>query len=359
MRQRIRFCHAADGVRLAVATSGSGPPLIKAANYLTHVERDWKHPVWSHWFLGLSEHFTLTRYDERGCGLSDWDVEDFSMAAWVRDLESVVGQVEADSFALLGISQGAAVSISYAASHPERVSHLILYGGYAQGRLRRAVTADEVREAELFVESIRLGWGRDNPAFRQLFTSHFLPDGTKEQMDAFNELQLLTTTPENAARFEQAFYEIDVADLAREITTPTIVLHARDDAMVPFEEGRRLAALIPGARFVPLDGANHILLEEPAFDRMMEEVVSFAAPPDSAAAHGSSLLDSLTAREREVLVLIARGRSNGEIADDLYVSPHTVRNHINRIFRKLGVESRAQAIVLARDHGELGGKSWV
>ena len=351
MRQQIRFCDAPDGVRLAVATSGRGPPLVKAANYLTHVEHDWDHPVWSHWLQGMSEHFTLIRYDERGCGLSDWDVDDISMDAWVQDLECVVDRLGIDRFALLGVSQGAAVSVAYAVRHPERVSRLVLYGGYAQGRLRRSSNEDDLREAELFVESIRLGWGRDNPAFRQLFTSHFLPGGTKEQMDAFNELQRLTTSPENAARFERAFYEIDVVDVARQVPVPTLVLHARDDAMVPFEEGRRLAALIPDARFVPLDSRNHILLDEPAWAEFLGEIRSFVLPASTSHAPADPRVGALTARERQVLGLIALGRSNGEIAEHLVVSPHTVRNHINRIFRKLDVDTRAQAIVLARDSG--------
>ena len=347
MRQRIRFCTAADGVRLATATSGSGVPLVKAAHYLTHVEHDWDSPVWRHWLGGLSDRFHLVRYDERGCGLSDREVDDFSMDAWVADLEAVVDGLGLERFALLGVSQGGAVAATYAALHPGRVSHLVLYGAYAQGRFRRGDDPADREEAEMFLDLIRLGWGRDNAAFRQVFTSLFIPEGTPEQVEWFNELQRTTASPENAARFEEAFYEIDVVGHLAGIDVPTLVMHATGDAMVPFDEGRRLAALVPDARFVPLDSSNHILLEEPAFDRFLEEITSFVGVPETV----DAVLDRLTGREREVLALIARGRSNAELAEELTISPHTVRNHINRIFTKIGVADRSQAIVLARDRG--------
>ena len=347
MRQRIRFCTAADGVRLATATSGSGVPLVKAAHYLTHVEHDWESPVWRHWLTGLSERFRLVRYDERGCGLSDRDVDDFSMDAWVADLEAVVDCLELDRFALLGVSQGGAVAAAYTARHPDRVSHLVLYGAYAQGRFRRSDEPADRAEAQMFLDLIRLGWGRDNDAFRQVFTSLFIPGGSREQVEWFNELQRITASPENAARFEEAFYEIDVVELLAGIEVPTLVMHATADAMVPFDEGRRLAALVPDARFVPLDSSNHILLEEPAFERFLDEITTFVGMPEAA----DPLFDRLTAREREVLALIALGRSNAQLAEELSISPHTVRNHINRIFTKLGVADRSQAIVLARDRG--------
>ena len=354
MQQEIRFCTVADGVRIAYATVGSGPPLVKAANYLTHLEHDWNGPVWRHWLRGLARHHTLIRYDERGCGLSDWDVNNLSIEAWVQDLEAVVEAVGVDRFPLLGISQGASVSVAYAVKHPEKVSHLILYGGYARGRFNRDLTAEERLQAETMIDVIRVGWGKENPAFRQLFTTMLMPDGTEAQMDWLNELARISATPENAAAMERAFYQIDVTDLAPQVTAPTLVLHSRDDAGIPFEEGRLLAALIPGARFVPLESRNHILLEdEPAWNRFLAEVHTFLGVigPEEGAPDPQELFPELTPRERDVLELIARGASNEGIAEQLVVTPKTVRNYVSRIYSKLGVDGRAQAIVLAREAG--------
>lgn len=354
MEQQIRFCHSADGVRIAYATAGAGPPLVKAANYLTHLEHDWNGPVWRHWLEGLGQHHTLVRYDERGCGLSDWDVSDFSMKAWVRDLEAVVDALRLERFPLLGISQGASVSIAYAVKHPERVTHLILYGGYARGRFNRGLTDEERLQADTMINAIRIGWGQENPAFRQLFTTMQMPEGTEAQKNWLNELARISATPENAARMERSFYEIDVTDLARRVTTPTLVLHGREDAGVPFEEGRLLAALIPDARFVPLDSRNHILLaDEPAWTRFMAEVHVFlgSVGPEGKATDPQQLFPELTPRELDILKWIARGADNEAIARQLVISPKTVRNYVSRIYSKLGVDSRAQTIVLAREAG--------
>lgn len=274
--QQVRFCATPDGARIAYATVGAGPVLVKAANWLSHLEYDWTSPVWRHWLDGLSERHTLVRYDERGCGLSDWDVDDFSLDAWVRDLETVVDTLGLERFPLLGISQGGSVAITYAVRHPERVSHLILYGGYARGRWKLALSPQQREETEMLLTLTKLGWGRSNPAFRQVFTSLFIPDATTEQMRWFNELQRMSTSPENAVKFLRAFYEIDVSHLASMVTAPTLVLHAREDGRIPFDAGRELAASIPGARFVTLEGKNHILLEnEPAWPRFLAAVHHF------------------------------------------------------------------------------------
>jgi len=354
VQQEIRFCNAADGVRIAYATVGQGPPLVKAANYLTHLEHDWNGPVWRHWLRGLARHHTLVRYDERGCGLSDWDVTDFSLEAWVQDLESVVAAVGLERFPLLGISQGAAVSVAYAVRHPEKVSHLVLYGGYARGRFNRDLTAEEMLQAETMIDVIRVGWGKENPAFRQLFTTMLMPDGTEAQMDWLNELARISATPENAAAMERAFYLIDVTEQAQQVSVPTLVLHSREDAGIPFEEGRLLAALIPDARFVPLDSRNHILLEdEPAWSRFLAEVRAFLGVigPEGAMTAPQEVFPELTPRERDVLELMAQGASNEAIAERLVVTPKTVRNYVSRIYHKLDVESRGRAIVLAREAG--------
>lgn len=354
MQQEIRFCSAADGVRIAYATVGDGPPLVKAANYLTHLEHDWNGPVWRHWLRGLARHHRLVRYDERGCGLSDRDVSNLSIDAWVQDLEAVVDAVGLERFPLLGISQGASVSIAYAVRHPEKVSRLILYGGYARGRFKRDLTAEEMLQAETMIDVIRVGWGKKNPAFRQLFTTMLMPDGAEAQQDWLNELARISATPENAAAMERAFYQIDVTELAQQVRVPTLVLHSRDDAGIPFEEGRLLATLIPDARFVPLESKNHILLEdEPAWSRFLAEVRAFlgVVGPEEETTARQELFPELTPRELDVLELMAQGASNEAIAERLVVSPKTVRNYVSRIYSKLGVASRAQAIVLAREAG--------
>ena len=350
-RQQIRICTSPDGVRLAYAVSGSGPALVKAANWLNHLEHDWQSPVWRHWWRELGTRHRLLRYDQRGCGLSDRDVDDLSIGAWVRDLETVVQAAKVERFALLGLSQGASICVAYAAKHPAKVTHLILHGGNARGRLHRDLTPPQAVEAETLINVIRVGWGQDNPAFRQLFSTQVMPEASAAQMGWLNELARLATSPENAARLERAFQHIDVTDLAPKVTTPTLVLHARNDAAVPFEEGRRLAALIPGAHFVPLDGRNHILSEdEPAWRRFLEEMDRFLR---TASSEGTAPppFTGLTRREREVLDLVARGLSNTQIAEQLFISHKTVRNHLTHIFDKLDVTRRAQAIVRARDAG--------
>lgn len=274
--QEIRLCTSPDGVRLAYATSGAGPPLVKVANWLSHLEFDWRSPVWRHWITDLSRDHMLVRYDERGCGLSDWNVEEFSIDAWVRDLETVVDTLELERFPLLGISQGGSVAMTYAARHPERVSHLILYGTYSQGRVVRAKTQDEVDEHEALITLIRLWWGRDDPSFRQIFAQRFIPGASEEHRRWFNDLCRVSASPENAARFRRAFSEINVTSLLPEISVPALVIHAVGDDVVPIEQGRILAAGIAGARFVPLEGVNHILLEdEPAWPRFLAEVGAF------------------------------------------------------------------------------------
>lgn len=273
--QNIRFCHAADGVRIAYATSGQGPPVVKTANWLNHLEHDWESPVWRHLFRALSERHTLIRYDERGNGLSDWDVETLTFAAMVEDLETVVDEMELAKFPLLGVSQGCAVAIAYAVRHPERVSRLALVGGYLKGwRVLGDPAATEVREAQLAL--IRAGWGRNYAAFRQMFTSIYIPNGTEEQVLWYNELQRLSTSPENAARLFEVLGDIDVTDIAPEVAVPTLVMHARNDAVIPAYCGRDIASAIPGAKFVSLDSENHLTLEhEPAWARYREELERF------------------------------------------------------------------------------------
>ena len=283
VEQDIRFCRAPDGTRIAYAVAGDGPFLVKAANWMTHVDYDAENKVWRHWVADLSRAFTLVRYDERGCGMSDWDVDRIDFEAWVDDLCVVVDELGLDRFPLLGVSQGAAVAVAFAARYPERVSALVLYGSYARGRMSRADTPQARQEAALDVELARVGWARDDPSFRQVFTSQFLPDGSREEWAAFDELQRRTISPANAVAFLETFAGIDVTDAAARLRCPTLILHARDDHRVPLSAARELAALIPGSRFVPLAGRNHLLTAaEPAWALFLDELSRFLAPLDGA-----------------------------------------------------------------------------
>jgi pimeloyl-ACP methyl ester carboxylesterase len=276
MEQEIRFCTTADDVRIAYASVGSGPPLVKAANWLNHLEFDWESPIWRHLLDEFSRDHRLIRYDERGNGLSDWRVHDLSLESFVCDLESVVDAVGIDCFPLLGISQGAAVAIAYAVRHPEKVSHLVLFGAFASGWNKSGLPPAIIEKRKAQLTLIRHGWGQDNPAFRQLWSTLCIPDGTSAEMDSYTELQKISTSPENASRLFEALGEVDVADLLPHVKQPVLVLHSIHDATVPFEVGRRLASLIPGARFVPLESRNHLLMRhEPAWDRFVEEVRRF------------------------------------------------------------------------------------
>jgi pimeloyl-ACP methyl ester carboxylesterase/DNA-binding CsgD family transcriptional regulator len=342
--QSIRFCTSADGVRLAFGVHGSGPPLVRVATWMTHLQYDWDSPLWHHWLDALADGRTLLRYDERGSGVSDRDVSRFSIDAWVEDLEAVVDAAGLERFSLLGLSNGGAVAIAYAERHPERVSHLVLCGGFARGRLRREPTARA--EAEAMLSLIRSGWGQANPAFRRIFTTLFVPDATPEQMMWFDEMQRISASPETAAHMRLAREEVDVTDLLARVVTPTLVMHAQEDAAVPFEQGRELASAIPDARFVPLEGHNHILVaDEPAWAVFLRELNAFlpTLPRDD-------VTDGvLTARETEILRCVAAGMTNQAIAEKLFVSVRTIERHMGNMYEKLGLRGRSgRAAIAAR-----------
>jgi DNA-binding winged helix-turn-helix (wHTH) protein/alpha-beta hydrolase superfamily lysophospholipase len=281
LQQEITFCQAADGVHLAMATVGSGRTLVKTANWLNHLEYDWRSPIWAPLFRRLAAQCRFARYDERGNGLSDWQVPRLSFDAFVHDLETVVDALGLGRFALLGMSQGAPVAIAYAVRHPERVSRLILSGGFAQGWRRRGNAADIAR-AEASITLIRQGWGQDNPAARQMFTSLIVPDATLEEMRWFNDLERVSATPDNAIRLLHAIGDIDILELLPKVSVPTLVLHSRGDSRVPFEHGLLLARTIPNARFVALESRNHLLLShEAAWPRYVNELCSFLKEPDA------------------------------------------------------------------------------
>lgn len=350
MNQQIRFCKSFDGTRLAYATSGEGPPIVRAPHWLTHLEYEWTSPIWKPWIESFSRSRTLLRMDERGCGLSDRDVADISFEAWVRDLEAVVDAAGIERFALFGHSQGGAIAVEYAVRHPERVTHLVLLGAYARGWMKRDLPPKHVDELHALLKLVEVGWGRDDPSYRQIFSTGFIPAGTLEQVNSMSELQRKSATPDCAVRILGSMFSIDVRDAAARVKCPTLVLHARGDRRVPFEEGRLFASLVPGARFVPLETDNHILLaQEAAFRQFFDELDAFVPPRPGLG--GGGAFRELTAREAEVLERIAQGLDNAQIAARLGISEKTVRNNVTRIFDKLAVENRSQAIVLARNNG--------
>lgn len=353
VRQEIRFVATRDGVRIAKASAGRGTVLLRAAHWLSHVQYDLDSPVWKPWVEALSARNTYVRYDQRGCGLSDRKVKDFSLDAWVSDLEAVAETLGTAPFTLMGMSQGGAVAIAYVLRNPGRVSRLVLMGAYARGGLRRGGTEEEALEARTLVNAIRLGWGSETSAFGNIFTNRFIPGGTREQLAWWRDLQRMTASTDVAARTLEAFQHIDVSAHAREIDVPTLILHARGDACVPFEEGRLLASLIQGARFVPLESRNHVLLPtEPAWAVFLDELNAFLSP-DEPLAGVEPEAAGLTPAEAVVLDLVSKGLGNRAIADRLGKSDKTVRNQVSAVLSKLGVHSRAEAIVMLQNgrHG--------
>ncbi len=282
LEQRIHFCKTSDGERLAYATVGDGPPLVRAAHWITHLDYEWASPVWQHWMEGLSRQRTLVRYDERGCGLSDHDPYDVSLESFVTDLETVVDDLGLERFPLIGLSQGGPVAIEYAHRHPERVSRLVLVGAFVKGRRARSLTAQDQREFEMQRELIRLGWGRDEHSFRLYFSSVFMPDADPQLWTDFAELMRRTTSAENALRLFDACLDMDVTKAAAALDVPTLILHGRDERRIPFEQGLTLASLIRGSRLVPLDTQNHLMRpDEPAWSHLLEEVDAFLAEDES------------------------------------------------------------------------------
>jgi pimeloyl-ACP methyl ester carboxylesterase/DNA-binding CsgD family transcriptional regulator len=345
-QSRIRFCQSRDGTKIAYATEGTGAPVVRAAHWVSHLNFDVKSPIWGPWLAALGRGRALTRYDSRGCGLSDREQVQFTLDKQVEDLEAVVNAANLDRFTLFGMAGGASIAVLFAARHPKRVSHLILHGGCLQAKISRGDTEDALTQ----IKAVEVGWGNDNPAFRQLFTSQLLPDGTSEVFRSFNDLIRQSTSPTNAGRILRMFYDADLRDIAPQIRCPTLVLHARHDGRIPFEQGRELARLIPDARLVPLESRNHVLLDsEPAWKQMIAALEDFL--PTTRAALSGLFLEELTAREQEVLELLAHGLDNGTIAAKLGISAKTVRNQVSNIFSKLGVTSRAQAVARARDAG--------
>jgi pimeloyl-ACP methyl ester carboxylesterase/DNA-binding CsgD family transcriptional regulator len=349
--QQIRFCKSRDGTRIAYATCGRGPPLVWIQHWIHHLESDWTSQIWQPWLAFLSRSHTVVRYDWRGCGLSDRDRINFSLEDNVADLEAVVAAVGLERFPLFGMAgAGSGVAMSYAVRHREQVICLVLQEAQTKGRIAGDPTPQALQEAQARLKVIELGWPNDTPAYGQFFSALHIPDATAEQARSYNDLLRRVTSPANAIGHLRSFWEADISEIAPQVRCPTLVMHARGDSIIPFDEGRKVASLIPNARFVPIESRNHVLLaSEPGwtvFTAAMEEFLSTSSPGPAPV-----LLNQLTARERDVLEMLAQGQANGEIAAHLGIAEKTVRNHVSLILDKLGVERRSQAIVLAREAG--------
>jgi pimeloyl-ACP methyl ester carboxylesterase/DNA-binding CsgD family transcriptional regulator len=353
MEQDIRFCTTADGVKLAYAVSGDGPPLVMSATWLTHLEHQWHSLAWRPWLDAFSRGRKLLRYDARGCGLSDRDTTDLSFDHWISDFECVIDSAAFGRFDLLATCWGGPIALTYAARHPERVNRLILYGTYALGRLRWNDHPKETQKARVLLDLTRLGWGHENHAFQQVWASAFQPGGTLEHLRSWCEQQRAATSAESAVRLLQIGWNADVREAARKVKCPVLILHPERDAVVPIDQGRLLASLIRDARFVQIDSENHMpLADEPAWSLIVDQVAAFLQRTVERPAENRALpLNELTPRERAVLEGIAEGLDNTAIAASLSLSEKTVRNHITRLFDKIGVQHRYQAIVRARDAG--------
>lgn len=355
--QQVRFARSADGVTIAYAVHGSGPPLVLNSCWLSHLEFDWSSPVWRHWMVELGRVATVVRYDERGFGMSDRDVTDFALDRRVDDLVAVVEHAGLERFALLAMAQGGPVAIRYAVEHPERVTRLICAETFPARFLPRSEDNELLEQA--FQAMIAAGWDRREPTFRRVFTQMMIPGASEEQMVWLDRLHQTSASARTAVEARRQRSTDDVLDLLPQVAVPTLVLHGRGDRMIRFENGRRLAAEIPGARFVPLESRNHILLrDEPAWPVFLREVAAFLAEdqdagaargPGAAEDDGAHVLGSLSDREAEVLRLVARGRDNHEIAGELVLSVRTVERHLQNVYLKLGVSGpNARTAAVAR-----------
>ncbi|MDL4860904.1 alpha/beta fold hydrolase [Halomonas elongata] len=348
----INFCTTSDGVCIAYATAGRGPPPLRVGGWMTHLERDWNSPVWRHWLRELTRDHTLGRFDIRGSGLSDHQVPGQGVEAWVQDLEAVANALGWRRFPLFGICQGGAVAAAYAARYPERVSHLILYNAYSNGAYTAGVSKDKADEARALERLIDVGWGRRSGAFREVFARLMSPREAGEQVTWWEQLQRLTAEPDDAVRLWRGFHELDIRSQLQRIEAPTLVAHVKGDRMVPFEAGRSLAAQIHGARFLPLDGENHILqLSDSGWPVLVAELRQFLAGMSAETSWLPPGFDALTHRERMILDAIARGLTNSEMAREFSIAPKTVRNHVSNIGGKLAASSRSELIVKAREAG--------
>lgn len=348
--QEIRFCTSRDGTRIAFATCGKGPPLLFAQHYIHHLDLDWDSPIWRPWLDLLSRRHSVIRYDWRGCGLSDRDCIDFAPDRYREDLGAVVAAAGIDRFAMFAMAQGARIGMAYAAANPQKISKLVLYQPSTGGRGAPGRDRDEAEAERTRFKAMELGWATYQQAYLRFFTSMYIPGASSEQVHAYNDMLRQATTPAIAMAMQRSFHVTDVRATVPNVRCPTLVLHSRDNAIVPFDEGRRVASLIPGARFVTLESPNHVLLDtEPAWCQLVDALEDFLPSEEVLVMHAA--LDALTSRENGVLELVAQGLDNASIGQRLGISERTARNHVSTILSKLGLSSRAQAIVKAREAG--------
>lgn len=347
--QEIRFCRSRDGTRIAYGVCGKGPPLFFAPHWAHHLEYDWRNPAWRHWLALLTRHNTVIWHDWRGCGLSDRDDVELSFERYVEDYEAVIAAARLESFPIVGISNGAIFGAVYAARHPEQVTRLVLCGCQGRGRLTE-LTDKQLEEVHARWKVFQLGWADEHLAYRQFLSATHIPNASTEQRYPFNDLTRKATSPDKLVPLLDSLGRADLREILPHIRCPTLLLHARSDFVIPFDEGRMAAGLIPGARFVPLDTTNHILLDsEPSWRQFVELFNDFMPPP--VAGPASQSFDDLSSREREVLEFVAQGLDNDGISARLKISEKTVRNHVSAIFSKLGMSNRAQVVAKARDAG--------
>jgi pimeloyl-ACP methyl ester carboxylesterase/DNA-binding CsgD family transcriptional regulator len=350
-QQDIRFCTSPDGVRLAIATTGSGPPLIRVSTWLSHLECDQREEDTWATIQTFSQTHTLVRYDSRGCGLSDRHIPSLVFDDLVADLGAVVDAQGPEPVPLYGMSCGAPIAIAYAALHPERVSRLIVLNGYGRAYLSAKHPEPSVlEEANLLLHSARVGWSNDRSAFRQIFVAQLLGNADSAMRRGIDERMRLSMTPEMAERHLRSNYAMDVKAECAQVQCPTLVLHARGDQMVNFEQGRKLAAWIPGARFVPLESDSHVLLGgQPAAQQFFSEMRAFLGVDGKTPASPTHL----SQRQTEILGWVAQGHTDKQIARDLGLSPRTVEMHVAGAMKALHCSTRAQAVHRATQEGLL------
>lgn len=344
----VRFFESHDGARIAYAAAGDGPPVILLPSWLTHLEFQRRSVAWQPFLSALTRRYRLIRYDPRGCGLSDRSISGLRLDTWVQDLDALVNHLRLRDFSLIGVCQGGAVAIEFTARHPGLVSNLVLYGTYARGRDKRSDIPLEPEKAKVMLDMMRIGWGDEDHAFATAFAKQFQPEGTADHLRSWCELQRRAATPEAAVEMTRLMFAIDIRNALAVIGCPTLVAHANRDAVVPLEEGHLLARSIPRARFLELDSPNHFMrADEPAWSEFVDALYAFLPAP----AHQSGEWADLTAREREILDLVARGLDNQEISRALTISDKTVRNHVSHIMGVLRMKNRPQLIVAAREAG--------
>lgn len=351
--EQIRFCTSRDGTRIAYARAGNGPLLLWIAHWAHHLRLDRENLIWRPWLALLTRRHTVIRYDFRGCGLSDRNPPEFSLPRYLDDFEAVAAAAGNDRFAILSMAGiGGAIAMEFAARHPDRVDRLVLIAPHRRGRLAGGPGAEQVSESQARLKLVELGWHDRNPAYVRLFSTLHIPDASPAEEEAYNELLRASTSPENAAASISAFWHVDVSDVIAKVRCRTLILHARGDLVIPFDEGRAVAASMADAQFEPLESRNHILLaSEEAWQQFVQALEGFLDRPAEHVGGGSDLLEELTAREHQILELLAQGIDNRGIGSKLRIAEKTVRNQVSTIFSKLGVNSRAQAIVRAREAG--------